>query len=112
MSSGSHFRTKINWKDPMNRKHYRPLWAYKQSKLANVLFSYELNRKYFKQLNIHAYAVDPGLVNTSIGEKRTGGLIKWFWGIRKKHGISPEKAAGNARKPSAIKTITEIREAV
>jgi len=77
-----------------------------------VLFSYELNRKYFKQLNIHAYAADPGLVNTSTVEKRTGGLIKCFWGIRKKHGISPEKAAGNARKPSAIKTITEIREAV
>ncbi len=93
VSSGSHYHTKINWKDPMNRKHYNCLNAYKQSKLANVLFSYELNRRFSEQLNIHAYAVDPGLVNTSIGEKRTSGLVKWFWGMRRKSGISPEQAA-------------------
>ncbi|NOY08451.1 MAG: SDR family NAD(P)-dependent oxidoreductase [Spirochaetes bacterium] len=93
ISSGSHYHTKINWKDPMNRKRYNCLKAYKQSKLANVLFSYELNRRFSEQFNIRAYAVDPGLVNTGIGEKRTGGLVKWFWGIRRKHGISPEKAA-------------------
>jgi NAD(P)-dependent dehydrogenase (short-subunit alcohol dehydrogenase family) len=93
VSSGSHYHTKINWKDPMHRKHYNCLNAYKQSKLANVLFSYELNRRFSEQLNIHAYAVDPGLVNTSIGEKRTGALVKWFWGMRRKRGISPEQAA-------------------
>ena len=93
VSSGSHYHTKINWKDPMNRKRYNCLKAYKQSKLANVLFSYELNRRFSEQFNIHAYAVDPGLVNTGIGEKRTGGFVKWFWGIRRKRGISPEKAA-------------------
>lgn len=93
VSSGSHYGTRINWKDPMNRKHYNPLRAYKQSKLANVLFTCELNRRYSKRLNINAYAVDPGLVNTSIGEKRTGGFIRWFWGIRRKHGVSPERAS-------------------
>jgi NAD(P)-dependent dehydrogenase (short-subunit alcohol dehydrogenase family) len=93
VSSGSHYHTKINWKNPMNRKHYNCINAYKQSKLANVLFSYEINRRFSEQLNIHAYAVDPGLVNTGIGEKRTGGLVKWFWGMRRKHGISPEQAS-------------------
>lgn len=93
ISSGSHYHTRMNWKDIMNRKHYNCLTAYKQSKLADVLFTYALNRRFSDSHNIRAYVVDPGLVNTAIGEKRTGGLVKWFWGMRRKHGIQPEEAA-------------------
>jgi hypothetical protein len=45
VSSGSHYRTRIHWKDVLLRKHYNCLLAYKQSKLANVLFATELNRR-------------------------------------------------------------------
>ena len=37
ISSGSHYRTRIRWNDPMHRRLYNPLAAYKQSKLANVV---------------------------------------------------------------------------
>lgn len=93
VSSGSHYHTTMHWNDIMYRKHYHPLLAYKQSKLAMVLFSNELNRRFAERYGIRAYAVDPGLVNTAIGEKRTGMLVKWFWKRRRKHGVHPDEAA-------------------
>ena len=55
----------------MMRKHYNPLLAYKQSKLCNMLFAQGLNDRYGAQ-GLHAYGVDPGLVNTDSGNKTTG----------------------------------------
>jgi len=91
-SSKSHMNTKIRWNDIMFEKHYHPLLVYKQSKLANMLFAYELNNRY-KALGIKAYGIDPGLVNTNIGLKNTGGLVKFVWNIRKRFGLSPEVPA-------------------
>jgi NAD(P)-dependent dehydrogenase (short-subunit alcohol dehydrogenase family) len=93
VSSGSHFRTRFNWDDIMLRKHYSCLLAYKQTKLANVMFSMELNRRLGEDSTIRAFSVDPGLVNTEIGLKGTSGFIKWFWKKRSSHGIEPQEAA-------------------
>jgi len=93
-SSGSHYNTRINWRDVMYRRGYNCLRAYKQSKLANVLFTSEFNRRQGPGSGIRAYAVDPGLVNTAIGEKGTNGFVSWFWRIRRKRGVAPEIAAG------------------
>ena len=93
VSSGSHYNTKMNWHDLMYRRHYSCLAAYKQSKLANVLFTAELNRRLGGQSPIRAYAADPGLVNTSIGLKGTGGLENLVWKMRRRQGTSPEKGA-------------------
>lgn len=83
----SHKMTKIRWNNIMLRKRYNPLFAYKQSKLCNILFAYELNRRYGGK-GIRAYVVDPGLVNTDIGNKETGWLVNFVWSLRKKHGTS------------------------
>jgi len=93
VSSGSHYRTRIHWKDILMRKHYNCLMAYKQSKLANVLFTAELNRRLGHGSAVHAYAVDPGLVNTDIGIKGTAGIERWFWKKRSRGGVKPEIAA-------------------
>lgn len=93
LSSGSHLRTWINWKDIMLRKHYNCLMAYKQTKLFSVLFCTELNRRIGTNQKTHAYAVDPGLVNTEIGFKGTTGIVKWVWEKRSSKGIDPAKAA-------------------
>jgi len=93
VSSGSHYGARMHWNDIMMRKHYRCLAMYKQTKLANVLFAAEFNRREGNQTRLHAYAVDPGLVNTDIGSKRTTGLAKWIWDRRRKKGISPEVPA-------------------
>ena len=92
VSSSSHKGIRVNWTDIMNKKHYSCLRAYKQSKLCNVLFTHELNRR-LQDSPVRAYAVDPGLVNTEIGSKNASGLVAWFWQHRKQHGLSPFQAA-------------------
>ena len=86
--SGSHKNMKVHWKDIMFQKHYHPLLAYKQSKLFNMLFAEALNKRFLPK-GIHSYVVDPGLVNTDIGFKDTGGLVGMMWKIRKRGGVSP-----------------------
>lgn len=92
VSSASHKGIRINWQDIMGKRHYSCLRAYKQSKLCNVLFTHELNRR-LQDTPVRAFAVDPGLVNTEIGSKNAGGLVAWFWQQRKKYGLSPFQAA-------------------
>ncbi len=90
--SNSHKKTRIHWNDVMLSKHYGCLKAYKQSKLCNMLFAKEINRR-FEDSGVKAFVVDPGLVNTNIGNKQTAGIVSAFWSLRKKHGDSPEYAA-------------------
>ncbi len=93
VSSSSHYRTRIRWNDILMRKNYNCLKAYKQSKLANVLFTAELNRRSESNMNLIALAADPGLVNTNIGLKGTSGIVRWVWKKRSKKGVNPKKAA-------------------
>ncbi|MBN1261622.1 MAG: SDR family NAD(P)-dependent oxidoreductase [Anaerolineae bacterium] len=93
VSSGSHYNTRVHWPDVMLRHTYHCLTAYKQSKLANVLFTEEFNRRIGRETHIRAYAADPGLVNTQIGTKGTGGLISWWWSRHSARGVTPEKGA-------------------
>ena len=86
--SKSHKGIKVHWNDVMIRRNYNPLTAYKQSKLCNILFAKGLNDRYAAS-DMHAYVVDPGLVNTDIGNKKTGGLVNFIWGLRKRHGVPP-----------------------
>lgn len=90
--SESHKHMRMRWNDLMLTRGYNPLAAYKQSKLANILFACGLNERYRKN-GILAYVVDPGLVCTEIGCKNTGGLVDWIWNMRKKHGVQPEVPA-------------------
>jgi retinol dehydrogenase 12 len=93
VSSGSHFSGRIHWHDIQLRKRYSGLTAYDQSKLATVLFTYELTRRLGNGSSISAYAVDPGLVRTDIGKKGNGPLVGLVWRIRTRRGISPREAA-------------------
>lgn len=93
VSSKSHFRTRINWKDIQLRKHYNSLRAYKQTKLANILFTTELRRRLGEDATIKVFAADPGLVNTDIGFKKTHDLAKYIWKVRKQKGVVPDEAA-------------------
>jgi len=92
-SSGSHYRARMRWDDLMLRKRYSCLGAYKQAKLAGVLFTNELNTRLGAGSSVRAYAVDPGLVDTAIGEKGTGGLVSLVWRMRRRGGVSPDLAA-------------------
>lgn len=89
VSSGSHYGAFL---DLMRLNHpliYNGLWAYKVSKLANVLFSLELNRR-LSTTPARAFALDPGLVNTEIGLKTGDALSSLVWKYRRRGGASPE----------------------
>ena len=67
VSSLSHSWTKIDQEDLNLEKSYKPTKAYAQSKLALLMFSYELARKLNeKDLKIKSIAVHPGIAVTGI----------------------------------------------
>ncbi len=93
VSSDSHYGARIHWDDLQLRRCYNGLRAYGQTKLANILFTVELNRRLGAQSSVRAFAADPGLVKTDIGLKGTPGIARWIWGLRRRGGISPAEAA-------------------
>jgi NAD(P)-dependent dehydrogenase (short-subunit alcohol dehydrogenase family) len=93
VSSGSHYNARLNWSDIQGLGRYNPLKAYKHSKLANVLFTAELNRRLGTDSSLRAFAADPGLVNTGIGEKSTSRIAQRIWAQRRKKGIPPAQSA-------------------
>jgi NAD(P)-dependent dehydrogenase (short-subunit alcohol dehydrogenase family) len=93
VSSGSHYGAKIDWDDPQLRRHYNGLRAYGNTKLANILFTMELNRRLGNHSNVRAFAADPGLVRTDIGMKGTPAIAGLAWKLRRSGGIPPQEAA-------------------
>jgi len=83
----------LDWSDIQLRRRYNGLRAYSQTKLANVLFTAELNRRLGATSSVRAFAADPGLVKTDIGLKGMPRLVQWIWQQRRAGGISPEAAA-------------------
>lgn len=90
--SNSHKHARVHWEDVMLQRHYNPLTAYKQSKICSLLFSQAFNRRFVKR-GVRMIVIDPGLVNTEIGCKDTGSLVRFIWNLRKRSGVSPEVPA-------------------
>lgn len=66
LASAAHRRGKINFEDlHYDQTEYTPLGAYDQSKLANILFANEIDRRY-KSQHLRAYSVHPGGILTNI----------------------------------------------
>lgn len=66
VSSSMHGRPKsLHWDDLMFEKRWRGFWVYGHSKLANILFSNELARRW-KDLGITSNALNPGNVRSNI----------------------------------------------
>ncbi len=61
----SNAHSEIDLKDLMSEKNYVQFTAYKHSKMANILFTYELADR-LKGYGVTANAVHPGVVNTDI----------------------------------------------
>lgn len=95
VSSDSHFHGKIHFDDVNLSQNYHGLRAYAQSKLANVLFTREFDRRKTEP-KLSSYAVQPGLVKTDIGLKHTLSLHGLAWKIRRLGGKSPEKGAATS----------------
>lgn len=95
ISSNMHARGKIYFENINLTDHYFVLKAYNQSKLANVLFTYELDRRLkAKGVNhIAANCLDPGANNTEIGLNHTNFFHALYWRARSKFAMDPAKGA-------------------
>jgi len=76
VSSGAHRPGRIDLDDLMGERRYQPWRAYSQSKLANLLFTLELQHRLdLTGLPVGAYAAHPGYASTnlqSVGPKMRG----------------------------------------
>jgi len=68
---------RIDFEDLQGERSYSGARAYNQSKLANVLFTYELARK-LRATSVTANALHPGVVRTSFGAEDPGGVQRLF----------------------------------
>jgi NAD(P)-dependent dehydrogenase (short-subunit alcohol dehydrogenase family) len=73
VSSHAHAEGRIDFDDLQGERSYSGARAYNQSKLANVLFTYELARK-LQPNPVTANALHPGVVNTSFGAEDPAGV--------------------------------------
>jgi NAD(P)-dependent dehydrogenase (short-subunit alcohol dehydrogenase family) len=91
VSSSAQYRGVIHWDDPGLARGYRPFKAYRQSKLANMLYTHELARR-LEGRGITVNAMHPGLVKTDIG--RDQGWLAWLLrGYVLRRALTPEEGA-------------------
>jgi NAD(P)-dependent dehydrogenase (short-subunit alcohol dehydrogenase family) len=66
VSSGAHAQGRLDFNDLQGERNYSGQRAYSQSKLANVMFTYQLARR-LEGIGVTATAAHPGVVATSFG---------------------------------------------
>jgi len=76
LSSGGHVASPVVFEDiHFESREYTPFLGYGQAKTANVLFAVEFDRR-FKDADIRAYGVHPGMIHTDLGRHLTPEIIK------------------------------------
>ena len=80
VASGSHYQGKMDFESFTKEKGYFIMKAYAQSKLANVLFTYELAER-LKGTQVTVNCLHPGFVKTEIGNKKTNWYSSLFWSL-------------------------------
>jgi NAD(P)-dependent dehydrogenase (short-subunit alcohol dehydrogenase family) len=95
VSSAAHRQGRIDLDDlHFGRRRYRPSTAYGQSKLANILFTQELNRRLASAgAETIALAVEPGFVPTDLG-RHVSGPVSRTMNIMVRLIGQPDAAAG------------------
>ena len=94
LSSGAEQMGKMHFDDPMLTNDYSGWKAYSQSKLANLLFTYELAKR-LAGTGVTVNALHPGAVATGFGQGNEGFISKAF-GLFRPFMRSPEKGAETA----------------
>jgi NAD(P)-dependent dehydrogenase (short-subunit alcohol dehydrogenase family) len=98
-STGRHFGPAVNPENPHMKGSYEPWRAYGQSKLANVHFALELDRRIRKAgLPAKSLVVDPGFTDTdlqarSVRETGGGRSQRFFRGAVRRGGMTPARGA-------------------
>jgi NAD(P)-dependent dehydrogenase (short-subunit alcohol dehydrogenase family) len=91
VSSDAHRGAQMRFADPQGEHRYSSWRAYSQSKLANLLFTYELARR-LEGTGVTANAVHPGFVATGFGGNHRG-LVGLVIRVAKLAALSPQQGA-------------------
>ncbi|GAB3054814.1 SDR family oxidoreductase [Intrasporangium mesophilum] len=83
---------RINFDDLQSERSYRGQRVYNQSKLANVLFTYELAR-HLEGTGVTANALHPGVVASGYGREDSGVVMKYLQPLGTRFLKSPEQGA-------------------
>lgn len=95
VSSGAHKIGKIHFEDINLNKKYTVWRAYAQSKLANILFTYELADR-LKDKGVTVNCLHPGAVATAMGIDRDTGFGTFITRMLKPFFQTPERGAQTA----------------
>jgi NAD(P)-dependent dehydrogenase (short-subunit alcohol dehydrogenase family) len=77
VASHAHHQGRVDFDDLQGERSYSGARAYNQSKLANVLFTYELARR-MPSTSVTANTLHPGVVRTSFGAEDPARLQRWL----------------------------------
>ncbi len=91
VASQAHLRARLDMDDLMLEHGYAPMRAYGNSKLANILFTYELARR-LEGKPVTANCLHPGVVATGFG-RNDSGLFKLAVRLASPFFLTPEKGA-------------------
>ncbi len=99
VSSYGHRAGRMNFDNPQFRQRYDGMQAYRQSKLANILFTYELARR-LEGTGVTVNVLNPGLVATNFGLNNFGLNDGWLKSLLRRAyalvAISAEQGAQTA----------------
>jgi retinol dehydrogenase 14 len=94
VSSGAHAMGRIAFDDLMGERSYSGQRAYSQSKLANLLFTYELARRL--GTGVTANALHPGMVRTGFGAEDAGTIQRVFTPLMRPFMKTPAQGAATS----------------
>jgi retinol dehydrogenase-14 len=92
VSSHAHVRGRIQFADLQGEISYSGARAYDQSKLANVMFTYELSRR-LRGSGVTATVLHPGVVRTAFGAEDPGSIQRLLVPLAKRFMNSPAQGA-------------------
>ena len=95
VSSGAQAMGRIDLDDLQGERAYNGQRAYNQSKLANVLFTYELARR-LEGTGVTATTLHPGVVRTAFGAEDSGGVMRLMIPVARRFMKSPEQGAATS----------------
>jgi retinol dehydrogenase 14 len=95
VSSGAHAAGTINFGDLQGEHRYSGQQAYSQSKLANVMFTYELARR-LDGTGVTATVLHPGVVRTRFAAEDPSPMLRLFLPVIRLFLKTPEKGAATS----------------
>jgi retinol dehydrogenase 12 len=106
VASEAHRGVMLDFDDLQAEMRYNGLLAYKRSKLANLMFTYELSRRLAGQ-GVTVNALHPGFTATDIGV-RYAYVPGSVWWLFKLAAVSPEKGAATSIHLASAPEVAEI----